>query len=49
MIKLMVLIFFVALTTTVAHSIMYDTKIENMDKLVDRGIAPEEACERVFK
>lgn len=47
MIKLMVLIFFIAIVAIVAHGVMLDNKVEYVDKLVKRGADISEVVRRL--
>lgn len=47
MIKLMVLIFFIAIVVIVAHSVILDSELEYVDELVKRGADINKVVERL--
>lgn len=49
MIKLILFIFLVALIVVVTYDTVQRDKLKQIDKLVDRGIDPEEAFKKVYK
>lgn len=48
MIKLIVLLIFITLLIVVAHDMIQEDKLKQIDELIARGIDPEEAFRKVY-